>query len=966
MNRCLHITIHEAGKSEPESYSPTLGMSSTDSTDPNSNIVEPPPDGRYYVPVTSPSVEGSGGGSGAVQPATSAACGATVEIGCCCGCAPKASTTGASQGSATIPGLRPGDYSGFVIVRLAEGVLGDIPAENLWTLGEVHEPKLRGLQAVFELSLTTPVSREAQAQPAPGPGGRQSVKTDFPAPISLPPPPAGVLVSRPLVELKERKETKDIKEKALATLLSRSESLALLRGLEKKAATTSLRPLHSLTAYWRIDLRDRPDLIDDVVARLNRLAEVDLAYRELSANDAQLNGTATGKVLEEDQGYLDDAPGGISAAWAWQTLANSGHPMVKVCDLEQGWNSHNDLQKWLGTAIQPIEPFVGGNRADEGSGFGNHGTAVLGQLAAAGGVKGAAADVASFLRASHYRKKDGTDPFPGTNGHVAAAIVQALTLSGGVAPIVGPLGAGDVLLLEVQRGLLPTEIDDADFDAIRLASALQVIVVEAAGNGGFDLDSYTGSDGGRVLRRGDPGFRDSGAILVGAARAAVPHDRASFSNYGSRVDCFGWGEAVTTCGFGDLAGTTLADFYTNRFNGTSSASPIIAGAAALVQALYQNQKPLGNPPPRLGPQEMRSILSDPATGTRQGPNVAGFIGIMPDLRAIVRGQLQLVPDVYLRRSIGDDGSAPGLADEISSSPDVLIATGGLTVVSGQFGEGSLRANLPAPGDPVKMASNDLYVRLRNRGLGLGAVRAQLFASPAATLITPERWIPVGNAPLDVGVLMNQVLQGVVPSGDTLFLAGPVAWTPPIPMTDSWSFLAILTPPESGSVPSPFVNWGFGLPPAGPYFDWAEYRAFLRRHGVAWRNAHRVPTPAANQALKFLIAGTPDQTRHFDLEVIQRLPAGVTVTLDLPTAPALAAKLRQNQPWLGVSSSSTSIALPPRPRTTFKRVALPAGTNAQATFTLSGTPLPTSGHSLALRQLWKGEEVGRITWFFGPA
>ena len=45
------------------------------------------------------------------------------------------------------------------------------------------------------------------------------------------------------------------------------------------------------------------------------------------------------------------------------------------------------------------------------------------------------------------------------------------------------MDVGDVLLLEVQRSYLPTEVDDADFDAIRLAVAHGIVVVEAAGNG---------------------------------------------------------------------------------------------------------------------------------------------------------------------------------------------------------------------------------------------------------------------------------------------------------------------------------------------------------------------------------------------------------------------------------------------------------------------------------------------------
>ncbi len=619
MNRCLHITIHDNAGTLPRGVTPAP-LSGWGSTDPGSSdviaLVDDPESSDVIAPVDDPSgIRFPSGGSGVFGTVAAA----TGSCGCC--------TTPASVGADTLrPFFRPRDYSGFVIVRMARGIEHDT-ARSLWQLAKRHEPKLAGLKAALE------IPREAETV------GRRRQRRERPQHF----------VSRPLVELPAP---------------VRAEELDLIRLLEQTAATSPFPPRHSLTLYWRLDLRQHPGLVEVVAARLNRLAEVDLAYRELAATDPQ-TAAMDGKDFAEDQGYLSDAPMGIGASWAWKSLPAAPSPAFTICDLEQGWVlGHDDLKY---PNAQPLvgTPLCGANRDADEPGCGHHGTAVLGILVATGssslGIKGAAAGLGSLKVASHYKAKNGGAKFAGTNGHVAEAILLVLNAKA--------LTTGDVLLLEVQRGHLPAEVDEADFDAIRLASGLGVIVVEAAGNGGFDFDAYGDPSIGRSLHRGSPAFRDSGAILVGAARAGLPHDRALFSNYGSRLDCFGWGESVTTCGYGDLAGSHDNDYYTNRFSGTSSASAIVAGAAALLQSVHQACTGM-----QLEPRAIREILADSTTGTRQGPNVPGNIGVMPDLKAIVRNRLQLVPDVYLRRSIGDDGSASAAGDEISSSPDILISS----------------------------------------------------------------------------------------------------------------------------------------------------------------------------------------------------------------------------------------------------------------------------------------------------
>lgn len=946
MKRCLHITVHESsngaqrrGPAYPRrsGTDPESGYEAPDPDDPESGYVAPDPDDPEALYAGSGPDDPESGyvapdpddpGSGSYPPGGyHGHPGVTVhECGCAAPAGPKAC---AGSGKTAHPFIAPRHYSGFVIVRMAEGMSHD-PARTLLELA--GELKLAGLQAVLE----------------------RMIDSSGPA--------SGVLDSWPLVELQEMDRGWLECSPPRPAPLPPARSREIIRELEKKAAKTAFAPLHSLTSYWRLDLRKHPALVEEVVADLNRLAEVDLAYRELAAFDPQHTAEA-GKQFADDQGYLEAAPAGIGASWVWETLNGTASSTSKVtlCDLEQGWTTaHLDLAPHV-----PSTPFFGWNRALDEEGSGHHGTAVLGQLAANGksplGIKGAASGLGQFVLASHYRART-ADELPGTNGHVAAAIVQALMPGSGIPGL--PLEAGSILLLEVQRGLLPTEINEFDFDAIRLASAHGIIVVEAAGNGGFDLDAYTDPATGRSLRRGAPNFRDSGAILVGAARPALHHDRAPFSNYGSRVDCFGWGETVTTCGYGDLAGTGDTDFYTNAFSGTSSASPIIAGAAALVQALHKDRA--GFP---LEPRALRALLSDPETGTRQGSNVHGHIGVMPDLEAIVRGRLQLVPDVYMRRCVGDHGSKRGKDEEISSSPDILLWRGSPQEVEAFFGEGSKESH-PAPGStldpeaPNKVygsGSPNLYVRLRNRGLGNGRARVQLFASPAATLITPERWMSVGDA-----VEIDEI-----PQGDSFKVSGPVPANLPqqwsLGKSSSWpkgivppySFLAVQLP-SGGAHNAPGYERTVMLPPGPPYFDWDEYRSFLRGPGVAWRNVYPVRA-GSGMTLAFLLAGTPDRTRRFDFEVIQRLPAGVEVTLKVP--PALAAKLRQNRPWL--ANGSGDLELPHRPRTPLGRVAIAPGPCAHSSFQVKvvSPGVSLEGRSLAIRQLWRGEEVGRITWWF---
>jgi subtilisin family serine protease len=195
------------------------------------------------------------------------------------------------------------------------------------------------------------------------------------------------------------------------------------------------------------------------------------------------------------------------------------------------------------------------------------------------------------------------------------------------------LKPGDVILIEQQNAVCgledygPLEYYQDVFDAVSAATAKGIVVVAAAGNGDVNLDRDT------CLGAFDRSKRDSQAIIVGAG-SSTDHARLSFSSYGSRVDVQGWGENVTTTGYGDAFNPTndVRRYYTKSFNGTSSATPIVAGAVLVIQGV---RKACGLPPAT--PLEMRDLLE--RTGTKQGIPRVRHIGPLPNLEAALKASV---------------------------------------------------------------------------------------------------------------------------------------------------------------------------------------------------------------------------------------------------------------------------------------------------------------------------------------
>ncbi|HDR4457133.1 putative mucin/carbohydrate-binding domain-containing protein [Bacillus sp. CH_48] len=311
----------------------------------------------------------------------------------------------------------------------------------------------------------------------------------------------------------------------------------------------------------------------------------------------------------KNQGYLEAAPKGINASHAWSIKGGDGKGTTFV-DMEYGWLlNHEDLVN------KNIKLMSGQNISQHRA----HGTSVLGIVSSEDNQIGniGIAPKANVKVISQIRD----------NGiyNTADAILSA----------VHNLQSGDVLLLEAQASYdgygdkyLPVEVHPDIFDAIRVGADKGIIIIEAGANGSNDLDNFKDRNGKKILNRNSPDFKDSGAIMVGAGSSTVPHKRLWFSNYGSRLDVYGWGENVDTTSANPNQNTT--NLYTSTFSGTSSASPIIAGAATSIQGIAKEHR--GSP---YTPAELRNILSNPNTGTQSQDPWNDRIGVLPDLKSIL-------------------------------------------------------------------------------------------------------------------------------------------------------------------------------------------------------------------------------------------------------------------------------------------------------------------------------------------
>lgn len=233
---------------------------------------------------------------------------------------------------------------------------------------------------------------------------------------------------------------------------------------------------------------------------------------------------------------------------------------------------------------------------------------------------------------------------------------------------------GDVTWLEVSPqsssivgarwNWAPAETEDDTYDVIRTSAAIGMVIIEPSGNDGLSIDSIVNDE------------PNSGALITGANVPVAPLGRANFSNFGSRLLLNAWGSAVFHAhspvfgpdysGFGGPLATlpsgtnVTGQQYWNGFNGTSSASALVAGAVAQYSAVFRQA--FGHPMGRPGFDRAQMIAR---VAAQRGTAVAS-IGFQPEV-------VRTVADSILVTRLPACGTT--IRDPHSSDASITIPSG---------------------------------------------------------------------------------------------------------------------------------------------------------------------------------------------------------------------------------------------------------------------------------------------------
>lgn len=307
--------------------------------------------------------------------------------------------------------------------------------------------------------------------------------------------------------------------------------------------------------------------------------------------------TPNDPLYSQQWGY---GPSGIRAEGAWDVTTGAG---VTVAVLDTGITNHPDLNA---NVIPGYDFLSGTSQSNDGDGRDSdasdpgdacgaspsswHGTHVAGTIGALTNNGVGVSGVAYGAKLMPVRVLGSCG---GELADIADGIVWA---SGGTVSGVSTLAAANAAkVINMSLGARSPTCPQSFADAISGATARGTTVVVAAGNSNEDASNHTPTN-------------CAGVITVAAVDSNG--NRASFSNYGTKVDVAAPGVGIlSTINTGTT--TPVAPDY-KSYNGTSMATPHVAGVVALIQS-----RRLAASLPLFTPEQARNVVR---AATRPLPN----------------------------------------------------------------------------------------------------------------------------------------------------------------------------------------------------------------------------------------------------------------------------------------------------------------------------------------------------------
>lgn len=294
------------------------------------------------------------------------------------------------------------------------------------------------------------------------------------------------------------------------------------------------------------------------------------------------------------------------------------------------------------------------------------------------------------------------------------------------------------------------------------------------------------------------------------------------------------------------------------------------------------------------------------------------------------------PDIYIRDTTSDTGDPHRKSS--SRSPDIIVRNKKVDDAYAAFGFNSGTLNKNNLSDDVEYGNtNYIYVRAFNRSYLLAEQNIiSIYYSEPSTLLLPVHWTHISD-----------IIIPVIPPNDMVMVSKAIEWNN-APRPGHYCFIAVC---HNFFDPAPDLNSIGKIP--------AFHRFIQNNNNVAWRNFNVVDNQPdigyEYNSYTFYARGPGYQApEKMDLEVCSSLPEGCNVWLTFNEHLAEMSKLTH------LLEKSDTIDIKQGCNTIIENKVFPNRLKLKINYYIPNH-LRNKEYSIYARQLYKGDELGRVTW-----